>query len=104
MAWLANNLDRVPADRFPVEMVAAAGAVVALAVVLYVAGAGQAKKRREAALAALREFAGELGLGFTAQPAYDVHELYEPLSFHPFGRGRSRRSSNLLFGQRAGIV
>jgi hypothetical protein len=33
-----------------------------------------------------------------------VHELYEPLSFHPFGRGRSRRSSNLLFGQRAGIV
>ena len=73
---------------------------IALAVVLFAISAYQAKKRREA-LAAL---AAQIGFNFTPTAPDGVYGQYEGMSLVPFGQGRSRRASNLLFGQRNGLL
>ena len=72
---------------------------IALAVVLFIVSAHQARKRREA-MAAL---AAQLGFSFSPDPGPAVHGQYEGMSLVPFGHGRSRRATNLLFGQRNGL-
>lgn len=75
------------------------GAFVVLAVLIAILSGMQAARRREA----LRKAAGELGLGFHADVGHSVHERYEAHGFSPFGQGSSRKTFNLLFGQRNGV-
>ena len=92
---LADSLsETVPGGPF-----ACFGAFIALAVVLFIVSAVQAKKRREALAAA----AAQLGFNFSPDPGDQVFNQYDGMGLVPFGQGRSRRASNLLFGQRNGL-
>ncbi len=71
-----------------IAFVAAAG--------FYIAYALAEKRRKE-----LEALAEQLGL-FFAPHADEVHDRYE--GFTPFGAGSSRRSSNLLHGQRGEVL
>lgn len=86
-------------EGIPGGPVACFGGFIALAVVLFIVSAHQARKRREA-LAAL---AAQLGFNFSPDPGDEVFSQYEGMGLVPFGQGRSRRASNLLFGQRNGL-
>ena len=70
---------------------------VAVAVASVVIGSVQAQRRRKE----LEAFARRVNFSFIPDAADSVADRFE--GFTPFGQGRSRRVSNLLEGERAGV-
>jgi hypothetical protein len=69
--------------------------VVVLAIAAHFA---EQKRRRE-----LTSFARQNGLQFTADVDPGFVEQFEALGLRPFGQGRSRRASNLVYGRRGDV-